>query len=50
VAFAPLVALTILFGIWPAPILDTSANAVATLVEQTRAALSAGASGLAQLH
>ena len=49
-AFAPLVALTILFGIWPAPILDTSANAVATLVEQTRAALSAGASGLAQLH
>ena len=49
-AFAPLVVLTILFGIWPAPILDTSANAVAALVEQTRAALAAGAAGLAQLH
>jgi NADH-quinone oxidoreductase subunit M len=37
--FAPLVILTILFGIWPAPILDTSANAVAALTEQLRAAL-----------
>jgi NADH-quinone oxidoreductase subunit M len=48
-AFTPLVILTILFGIWPAPVLDTSANAVAGLVEQTRAAL-AGAAGLAQLR
>jgi NADH-quinone oxidoreductase subunit M len=50
VAFAPLVALTILFGIWPAPVLDMSANAVGALVEQTRAALAAGASGLVQLR
>jgi NADH-quinone oxidoreductase subunit M len=49
-AFAPLVILTILFGVWPAPVLDMSANAVAALVEQTRAAFAAGASGLAQLH
>jgi NADH-quinone oxidoreductase subunit M len=49
-SFAPLVALTILFGIWPAPVLDMSANAVAALVEQTRAALAAGVSDLAQLH
>jgi NADH-quinone oxidoreductase subunit M len=37
--FAPLVILTVLFGIWPAPVLDTSANAVAALTEQMRAAL-----------
>jgi NADH-quinone oxidoreductase subunit M len=49
-AFAPLVILTILFGIWPSPVLDMSANAVAAIVEQTRAALAAGASGLAQLR
>ena len=49
-AFAPLVILTVLFGIWPAPVLDMSANAVAALVEQTRTALAAGAAGLAQLH
>ncbi|MEX0590402.1 MAG: NADH-quinone oxidoreductase subunit M [Xanthobacteraceae bacterium] len=37
--FAPLVILTIIFGIWPGPILDTSANSVAALIEHTRAAL-----------
>jgi NADH-quinone oxidoreductase subunit M len=42
-AFAPLVILTILFGIWPAPILETSENAVAALVEQARAAFASGA-------
>jgi NADH-quinone oxidoreductase subunit M len=36
---APLVILTILFGFWPAPVLDTSAAAVANLVAQTKAAL-----------
>jgi NADH-quinone oxidoreductase subunit M len=36
---APLVVLTILFGIWPAPILDTSASSVAALVDHARAAL-----------
>jgi NADH-quinone oxidoreductase subunit M len=49
-SFAPLVILTILLGIWPAPVLDMSANAVSALVEQTRAALAAGASGFAQLR
>jgi NADH-quinone oxidoreductase subunit M len=47
---APLVALTVLFGIWPGAVLDTSANAVASLVEEARAALAAGTSGLAQLR
>jgi NADH-quinone oxidoreductase subunit M len=47
--FAPLVVLTILFGIWPAPILDTSANAVATLVERVHAAVGPAAAGLARL-
>jgi NADH-quinone oxidoreductase subunit M len=36
---APLVFLTILFGFWPGPVLDTSAAAVANLVAQTKAAL-----------
>ncbi len=35
----PLVILTILFGFWPAPVLDTSAAAVGNLVAQTKAAL-----------
>ena len=36
---APLVFLTILFGFWPAPVLDMSAAAVGNLVAQTKAAL-----------
>jgi NADH-quinone oxidoreductase subunit M len=36
---APLVILTILFGVWPGPILETSATSVAALVDHTRAAL-----------
>jgi NADH-quinone oxidoreductase subunit M len=36
---APLVVLTILFGIWPGPILDTSAASVGALVAQAKAAL-----------
>ncbi len=39
IVLAPLVILTILFGVWPAPVLDTSANAVAALVDHTRAML-----------
>jgi NADH-quinone oxidoreductase subunit M len=35
----PLAVLTILFGIWPAPVLDTSAASVAAMVEQVRAAI-----------
>jgi NADH-quinone oxidoreductase subunit M len=40
----PLVILTILFGVWPAPILDTSAASVAALVEHARSALGPAAS------
>jgi NADH-quinone oxidoreductase subunit M len=36
---APLVILTLLFGFWPAPVLDMSAAAVGNLVAQTKAAL-----------
>lgn len=36
---APLVFLTVLFGVWPAPILDTSASAVTSLVDHAHAAL-----------
>jgi NADH-quinone oxidoreductase subunit M len=36
---APLVFLTLLFGFWPAPVLDMSAAAVGNLVAQTKAAL-----------
>src|ERR1700730_2613365 len=42
IIFAPLVVLTVLFGIWPAPVLDTSAASVASLVERAHAALAAG--------
>jgi NADH-quinone oxidoreductase subunit M len=40
--FVPLVILTILFGVWPGPILDTSANSVATIADRAQAAISAG--------
>jgi NADH-quinone oxidoreductase subunit M len=46
----PLVILTVLFGVWPAPILDTSAGAVAGLVEHVRAALGPAASALVELR
>jgi len=46
----PLVVLTILFGVWPAPVLDTSASAVANLVETARAALGPAASSIVQLR
>jgi len=42
IIFAPLVALTVLFGVWPGPVLDTSAASVSALVERTHAALAAG--------
>ena len=45
----PLVILTILFGVWPAPILDTSAASVAALVEHARSALGPAAA-LVQLR
>jgi NADH-quinone oxidoreductase subunit M len=35
----PLAVLTILFGIWPAPVLDTSAASVAAMVDHVRAAI-----------
>jgi NADH-quinone oxidoreductase subunit M len=40
-AFAPLAALTILFGVYPAPVLDVSQAAVSALVENYHQALSA---------
>jgi NADH-quinone oxidoreductase subunit M len=43
---APLVILTVLFGIWPAPILDTSASSVAALIDHARAALAPAKSAL----
>jgi NADH-quinone oxidoreductase subunit M len=46
----PLVVLTILFGVWPAPVLDMSASAVANLVETARAAMGPAASSLVQLR
>jgi NADH-quinone oxidoreductase subunit M len=39
IIFAPLVILTILFGVWPAPILDMSASSVSTLVDHAQAAI-----------
>ncbi len=39
IIFVPLVLLTILFGVWPAPILDMSASSVATLVDHAQAAI-----------
>lgn len=37
--FVPLLILTILFGIWPGPILDTSANSVALVADRAQAAI-----------
>lgn len=37
--FVPLLILTILFGIWPGPILNTSANSVALVVDRAQAAI-----------
>ena len=44
---APLVVLTILFGVWPEPVLQTSAAAVDNLVSTATAALSHPAAALA---
>ena len=41
VFFVPLVILTVLFGVWPGPILDTSANSVAFVAERAQAAIQA---------
>jgi NADH-quinone oxidoreductase subunit M len=38
--FVPLLILTILFGVWPGPILETSANSVALVADRTQAAIS----------
>jgi NADH-quinone oxidoreductase subunit M len=43
--FAPLIVLTILFGFYPSPILDTSAAAVNAIVEQFQAAVGSGTTG-----
>lgn len=37
--FVPLLILTILFGIWPGPILNTSANSVALVADRAQAAI-----------
>jgi NADH-quinone oxidoreductase subunit M len=47
---APLVILTILFGVWPGPILETSASSVAALVDHARAALGPAKSAALWLH
>ncbi|GLK81239.1 NADH-quinone oxidoreductase subunit M [Methylopila turkensis] len=39
VLLAPLVALTILFGVWPAPVIDFSAASIDGLLQQTTAAI-----------
>jgi NADH-quinone oxidoreductase subunit M len=46
---SPLVILTILFGVWPAPMLDPSAVSVQALLENHRAALAAAEGALAAL-
>jgi NADH-quinone oxidoreductase subunit M len=46
----PLVILTILLGFWPAPVLDTSAAAVANLVAQTKSALAPAKAALLGLQ
>lgn len=37
--FVPLLILTILFGVWPGPILETSANSVALVADRAQAAI-----------
>jgi NADH-quinone oxidoreductase subunit M len=37
--FVPLLILTVLFGVWPGPILDTSANSVALVADRAQAAI-----------
>jgi NADH-quinone oxidoreductase subunit M len=46
----PLVVLTILLGVWPAPVLDMSAGSVAALVEHARAAMGPAAAALVELR
>jgi NADH-quinone oxidoreductase subunit M len=46
----PLVVLTILLGVWPAPVLDMSAGSVAALVEHARAAMGPTAAALVELR
>jgi NADH-quinone oxidoreductase subunit M len=41
VLFVPLLILTVLFGVWPGPILDTSANSVAFVAERAQTAIQA---------
>jgi NADH-quinone oxidoreductase subunit M len=46
---APLVALTILFGVWPKPVLDMSAASVTALIDNYHHALAAGGTKAALL-
>ena len=46
----PLVVLTILLGVWPAPVLEMSAGSVAALVEHARAAMGPAAAALVELR
>jgi NADH-quinone oxidoreductase subunit M len=50
IVLVPLVVLTILLGVWPAPVLDMSAGSVAALVEHARAAMGHAASALVELR
>jgi NADH-quinone oxidoreductase subunit M len=48
--FAPLVAATILLGVYPAIVLDITGPSVAALVDHTRTALAAAGTTLASAH
>jgi NADH-quinone oxidoreductase subunit M len=37
--FVPLLILTVLFGVWPGPVLETSANSVALVADRAQAAI-----------
>jgi NADH-quinone oxidoreductase subunit M len=50
VVLVPLVVLTILLGVWPAPVLEMSAGSVAALVEHARAAMAPAAAALVELR
>jgi NADH-quinone oxidoreductase subunit M len=46
----PLIVLTILFGVWPAPVLDMSAASVTALVQHTQAALASAHQAASLAH
>jgi NADH-quinone oxidoreductase subunit M len=48
--FAPLIALTVLFGFYPKPVLDMSAASVTALLQNYHAALNAAAKSTALVN